>query len=75
MVGPTFVRFTATGPWFRADTISQLSVVQDVTAGVTTWRINGAPGSGGYITMPDEASARQALDDLLETYGALDLSD
>lgn len=72
MSGPTFVRLGADKSYIRAETLNNLNVVQQTVNEQLEWCL---VYTGGYAAYPDEASARKALDDILETYGALDLTD
>lgn len=73
MTGPTFIRVGAGKSYVRADSLTELLVVQQTVNEQLTWCL--MYGGNRYVAFPDEASARKALDDILETYGALDLTD
>lgn len=75
MDGPAYVRVTVDTPWHRADQLGDLSVGSrtNQSDGSVVWYLQTA-GFGQFVT-PDEATADALLRDLLETYGALDLTD
>jgi hypothetical protein len=73
--GPTFVRFTPDGKWYRASGITNINVQVVESGGTTHYYLVGEGFGTSGIEYPSREAVDAVLRDFLETYGGLDLTD